>query len=707
MQPTEDSLPFRIACQIAVVLAILAAVSLEEGGWTWGLVAIGLSVFGATVSWRRRHAKNGWIKLGLAIGMMAAFWRFLGEAMYNPYDTRLSLAHLLVELQVLHSFDLPRRKDLYYSLLVSIALISVGATVSRTLGFGPWFLLWTAAILVSAGLGHLARFRVAASPQVWPLVRPFLLPVPLMLALAAAIWLVLPRYDGLRLQALPVSVRLPTPPGFTGQIANPSYPSPAQISGQAQLMRSGRLPFNPKAYYGFSYNLYLNYRGKLDDAIVLRVRSSIPSYWRGMAFDHYDGVSWSMSQPHKTQRYGSATPPIVVHHALEDDRRALTARRELIQTYYIETDQSNLIFAAADVESLYFPTSYVLQDRYGGLRSPVQLSKGMVYSVVSQIPRYEPMFLRRAKPLRPTPSWSPYLTVPDTVPERVVQLARRVTAQAGNAYDRMETLSRFLSTQYRYRLDIPPVAAGQDPIDVFLYEQKEGYCEQFASSLAIMGRSLGVPTRLVTGYTGGTLNRLTGYWEVKGSEAHAWVEAYFPAFGWVPFDPSPGFVAPLNPESPLDPLQRLGQQVAGWLMGLFGLTWEGLGALNLWALVGYAGVAASGAAALWLLWQSRRQGAGRRWDDRLDRIYWASRERARRQGVPDSAGTTPRRFAETAARRQPDAREAWLTLTALYERQHYAAAVAAAADVEQAKACGRQIADAGTVGGTGELTDER
>jgi transglutaminase-like putative cysteine protease len=691
MAPTEDSRPFRIACQVSVVLAILAAVSLEEDGWTRGLVAIALSLVGAYVSWRRRNGRNGWIKLGLAIGMMAAFWRFLGEAMFNPYDTRLSLAHLLIELQVLHSFDLPRRKDLYYSLLVSIALISVAATVSRTVGFGPWFLLWTAAILVSAGLGHLARFRMAESPRPWRLIRPFLAPVPLVLVLALGIWTVLPRYDGLRLQNLPVSVRLPTPPGFTGQIANPAYPSPAQLSGQAKLMRAGRLPFNPKAYYGFSYNLYLNYRGKLDDAIVMRVRSRIPSYWRGMAFDHYDGVSWSMSQPNKTQRYGSATPPIVIHAALEDDRQALTARRELIQTFYIETDQSNLIFAAPEVESLYFPTSYLLEDLYGGLRSPVQLSKGMVYSVVSQIPRYEPMFLRRAKPVGASSFWRPYLTVPDTVPERVRQLARRVTAQATNPFDKMETLSRFLSTQYRYRLDIPPVAGGRDPIDVFLFEQKEGYCEQFASSLALMGRVAGVPTRLVTGYTAGSLNRLTGYWEVKGSEAHAWVEAYFPSFGWVPFDPSPGFVAPLNPEVPLDPLQRLGQRFAAWVMGLLGLSLDSLAGLNVWALVGYAEVALSGGMALFLLWQQRFRGGRRHWDDRLDQLYWQARERARRKGVPDSAGTTPRRFAETAAGLQPEAAEAWRALTALYERQHYAGSAVAATDVERAKALVREL----------------
>lgn len=692
MLPTEDSRPFRIAVQLSVILAILAAASLEDDGWTRGLVAIGLSLVGAWISWHRRGAKNGWIKLGLAIGMMAAFWRFLGEAMYNPYDTRLSLAHLLIELQVLHSFDLPRRKDLYYSMVVSMALISVAATVSRTMGFGAWFVPWTVVILISAGLGHLARFREAEAPRLWPLIRPFVVPIPLMALVAVGIWMALPRYDGLRLQSLPMSVRLPTPPGFTGQINNPAYPSPAQLSGQAGLMRGGKLPFNPNAYYGFSYNLDLNYRGKLDDAIVMRVRSRIPTYWRGMAFDHFDGGSWSMTQPDKTQRYSGYSPPIVVHPALADGHNELTARRELIQTFYIEQDQSNLIFAAQEVESLFFPTTYLLEDRYGGLRSPVQLSKGMVYSVVSQIPRYDPMFLRRARPVITTGlNWRTYMDVPQQLPDRVRGLATQVTAGSTNAYDRMDRLSQYLSTQYRYNLDIPTVKPGHDAIDEFLFVQKEGYCEQFATALAVMGRTVGVPTRLVTGYTPGTLNRLTGYWEVRGSDAHGWVEAYFPAFGWVPFDPSPGFVATLNPDVPLDPLQRLGRRLAGWLMG-FGDLALPVGGLHVWAVVAYLGMGISAVVAALLLWRQRPRRRTPQWADRLDQLYWRARLQARRQGTSDSDGTTPRTFADRVAAQRPETADAWAELTDLFERRHYSPDPIAADDVDRAKALLRQLA---------------
>ena len=144
----------------------------------------------------------------------------------------------------------------------------------------------------------------------------------------------------------------------------------------------------------------------------------------------------------------------------------------------------------------------------------------------------------------------------------------------------------------------------------------------------------------------------------------------------------------------MDPLQRIGTKMADYLMRWFGLSVASIGRLNVWALVGYAGVAVSGIMALWLLWQQRRPGRRRRWDDRLDRLYWQARERAHRQGVPDSTGTTPRRFADQAAEHQPATAETWQTLTTLYERQHYGKDPIGESDIQQAQALVRQLRQA-------------
>jgi len=80
-----------------------------------------------------------------------------------------------------------------------------------------------------------------------------------------------------------------------------------------------------------------------------------------------------------------------------------------------------------------------------------------------------------------------------------------------------------------------------DAVEYFLFEQKRGYCEQFSSSLAVMARSQGIPARVVTGYAPGEYNPFTGYYDVRASDAHAWVEVYFPGYGWSTFDPTPSF----------------------------------------------------------------------------------------------------------------------------------------------------------------------
>ena len=99
-------------------------------------------------------------------------------------------------------------------------------------------------------------------------------------------------------------------------------------------------------------------------------------------------------------------------------------------------------------------------------------------------------------------------------------------------------IERWLAENYRYDIDSPVPPEGQDAVDHFLFETDVGFCEQFASATAIMLRTLDVPTRVVAGYTPGTRNPFTGYYEVKNSDAHSWVEVWFPRYGWYEFDPT-------------------------------------------------------------------------------------------------------------------------------------------------------------------------
>jgi len=104
-------------------------------------------------------------------------------------------------------------------------------------------------------------------------------------------------------------------------------------------------------------------------------------------------------------------------------------------------------------------------------------------------------------------------------------------------------LERYLSTHFGYTLELPR-SLPRDPLANFLFERKKGHCEYFASSMAVMLRSLRIPSRIVTGFRGGEFNDLTGQYVVRASDAHSWVEAYFPGSGWISFDPTPAGTLP-------------------------------------------------------------------------------------------------------------------------------------------------------------------
>jgi hypothetical protein len=132
---------------------------------------------------------------------------------------------------------------------------------------------------------------------------------------------------------------------------------------------------------------------------------------------------------------------------------------------------------------------------------------------------------------------SKYLKLPKVDP-RIEGLARAATAGAQSNYTRAVAIETYLKSKYGYTLELPG-ANRADPLAHFLFERKKGHCEFFASSMAVMLRTLGIPTRVVNGFRGGELNDLTGRYIVRERDAHSWVEVYFPEYGWVTFDPTP------------------------------------------------------------------------------------------------------------------------------------------------------------------------
>jgi transglutaminase-like putative cysteine protease len=144
------------------------------------------------------------------------------------------------------------------------------------------------------------------------------------------------------------------------------------------------------------------------------------------------------------------------------------------------------------------------------------------------------------------PAWlEPYMSLPDDgsyrPPEVIAairKLALQVTAGANNPYDKATAIESYLRAHYTYTLS-PPSTLGRDPVDFFLFDSKKGFCAYFASAMGDMLRSIGIPTRLVSGFGPGIYDVRRNQYQVRDEDAHTWVESYFPGYGWITFEPTP------------------------------------------------------------------------------------------------------------------------------------------------------------------------
>jgi transglutaminase-like putative cysteine protease len=321
-----------------------------------------------------------------------------------------------------------------------------------------------------------------------------------------------------------------------GGLSNPSLGGgdPATPSAPGEQSSSPRASFG---YFGFSSSLDTAARGRPDDTLVMRVRSSAPDFWRGQTFDQWNGRSWSVTS--ERERAIGGSQPIRVPPATDDGPAFRTVGSdELVQTYYVEKSGPNMIFAAATPTRVYIPERSIFQLSDGSLRAGVHLDDGTVYTVVSRRRLVTPDALRASDATAIPPSFVTKYATEDDVTPRVAELAKRVTAPYANTYDKVRALERWMGAHTRYTLDIPPLPRGADAVDQFLFVDRKGFCEQIGTSLVVMLRSLGIPARLVVGYTSGERNPFTGLYEVRAKNAHAWAEVYFPGVGWQGFDPT-------------------------------------------------------------------------------------------------------------------------------------------------------------------------
>ena len=213
--------------------------------------------------------------------------------------------------------------------------------------------------------------------------------------------------------------------------------------------------------------------------------------------------------------------------------------------------------------------TYRFPDFTGSLFNPFRNYAPVRYYGVSRLPESRSLKIaRRAGRLSRRNTRICICSFP-TLDTRIPTLAQSITAKAANPYDKANVIENYLRTRYSYTLELTG-KPGADPLAQFLFVTNAGHCEYFASAMAIMLRTLGIPSREVNGFLPGEYNDLAGDYIVRASDAHSWVEAYFPGSGWITFDPTPAverfrirpFFAPESiPRLDAAHLERMGDQL--------------------------------------------------------------------------------------------------------------------------------------------------
>jgi len=293
---------------------------------------------------------------------------------------------------------------------------------------------------------------------------------------------------------------------------------------------------------GFSETVKLGDIGKIkrSSAVVMRVRiEGSPGLfkgvlWRGVGLTSFDGKRWFNDNTDQLPVSPASPDRFLVPSSEGWQSRKHVALRYRVLLEPLSTD---VLFVAAVPRQLTGRIRLLSIDQTQSLHNRQRDNAPLGYDVVTEagVPTAEE--LRRTSSDYPPGIRLTCLRTPGLNPE-VADLAQQVTASATDNYYRALAIRNYLQRNFGYTLD-PIGIDPEDPIGSFLLKSRQGYCEYFAAAMALMLRAVNIPSRLVNGFQTGSYNRVGKDFVVRARDAHTWVEAYFPGYGWIPFDPTP------------------------------------------------------------------------------------------------------------------------------------------------------------------------
>ena len=463
---------------------------------------------------------------------MDLWWvsRMLSSDAQNPvlFSALLAAIHLLLFAMVVRLFSASSTRDYLFLALLAFSAMLASAILTVDTTFLFFFLVFLAlAISTFIGLEMRRSSEGTVHPRIAPGSRP--------------------------------ARRLQTALGITSAVvALAALVAGTVIFFIIPRLNAGYLSgFNlqPSLISGFTDDVELGQIGEIkkSSAVVMRIKVegnpvlARNMHWRGIALTTFDGRRW-YTEGHEpqalTESYDGwiAVPP----SSSANRRYALPFE----YTVMLEPLASDALFVApepARVRGQFFGLAlggprnlrraYLTQDKTGSLANPFHNFTDLRYDAISDVPDVPAEILRSSPQTYPESLRSLYLQLPKIDP-RIPVLAKTIASRARNPYDKARAVESYLRGNYGYTLDLsgpPPV----DPLAYFLFEKRAGHCEYFAAAMTVMMRTLGIPARYVNGFLPGEYNEVGGDYIIRASDAHSWVEVFFPNYGWMTFDPTP------------------------------------------------------------------------------------------------------------------------------------------------------------------------
>lgn len=459
-----------------------------------------------------------------------------------------ALLSLLLWMLLAKSFILTNKRDLFFVMLSTFVLIVFAASQSKSSLFLVYIVLYCLAGMYTLLLHHADSGRQRAlSTQLCDSIKPnfpasTVILTSAIIACAALLYFIVPRPSAAYIGSFPSDGgndyrnKEWEQEAKTGNMNyTPEQDTSNQEHNEAHKEQGNGSDQPSLNYAGFKPQFNLNQTGSTlpGNPIVLYLQAPHPLYLKGRSFDRFDGLSWdnSLSLEKKVQLKNG-------NFRIDPKRSQVATVQQIIE---VAVPLDGLLYAAPRVVELDFPGTVIAIDQDRTLRIPSKLMPGTRYEVISEVETLAGRTITRVDGIL---DQQRYLQLPKDFEPEITRLAGKVMQTADTPLESALALESHLRTQYAYSVESIFNSQNVTPLKTFLFETKRGHCEYFASAMAMMLRSQGIAARLVTGFSATHYNPITGYYELRALDGHAWTEAYLPKYGWVSFEPTPFYPLP-------------------------------------------------------------------------------------------------------------------------------------------------------------------